>query len=84
MSMSLNALRQGDCAYVSEISARSAIGRRLTDLGLVPGTRVGCELVSPAGDPAAYRIRGALIALRRRDADLVAVRPCRPGAEEKT
>ena len=39
--------------------------RRLLDLGLVPGTAVTPELSSASGDPIAYRIRGALIALRR-------------------
>lgn len=38
--------------------------RRLLDLGLLPGTRVTAELRSPSGDPRAYRIRGAAIALR--------------------
>jgi ferrous iron transport protein A len=47
--------------------------RRLIDLGLVRGTRVTCVLKSPAGDPCAYLIRGALIALRRADADGVAL-----------
>ena len=42
--------------------------RRLLDIGLIPGTRVTCTAVSPAGDPAAYLIRGAVIALRGRDA----------------
>lgn len=39
--------------------------RRLLDLGIVPGTRVVAEMASPTGDPTAYRVRGALIALRR-------------------
>ncbi len=39
--------------------------RRLLDLGLVPGTLVEAEFSSAGGDPVAYRIRGALIALRR-------------------
>jgi DtxR family Mn-dependent transcriptional regulator len=39
--------------------------RRLLDLGLVPGTEVEAELASPGGDPVAYRIRGALVALRK-------------------
>jgi len=39
--------------------------RRLLDLGLVPGTLVEAELASAGGDPVAYRIRGALIALRK-------------------
>ncbi len=39
--------------------------RRLLDLGLVPGTLVEAELQAAGGDPVAFRIRGALIALRR-------------------
>lgn len=45
--------------------------RRLQDLGMVPGAFVECVGISPLGDPAAYRIRGAVIALRRRDAQAV-------------
>jgi Fe2+ transport system protein FeoA len=45
------------------------------DLGLIPGTVVTAEMVSPMGDPTAYRIRGALIALRRDQAGLIVVEP---------
>ena len=68
-TLCLSALAEGESAYVTEISAGPAMDRRLTDLGLVRGTRVTCVLRSPAGDPCAYLIRGALIALRRADAD---------------
>jgi len=47
--------------------------RRLQDLGLLPGTRVRAEFASPAGNPVAYRIRGALIALRHEQAELIQV-----------
>ncbi len=47
--------------------------RRLLDLGFVPGTPVTPELPSPGGDPIAYRVRGALIALRRAQASLILV-----------
>jgi DtxR family transcriptional regulator, Mn-dependent transcriptional regulator len=47
--------------------------RRLLDLGVVPGTRIVPELVSTSGDPVAYRIRGAVIALRREQADWIEV-----------
>ena len=53
---------------MTQVSAPPAMERRLTDLGLVRGTRVTCMARSPAGDPCAYLIRGALIALRRADA----------------
>ncbi|HZD79253.1 MAG TPA: iron dependent repressor, metal binding and dimerization domain protein [Actinomycetota bacterium] len=47
--------------------------RRMLDLGVVPGTRITPELVSTSGDPVAYRIRGALIALRRHQASWIEV-----------
>lgn len=49
--------------------------RRLLDLGVVPGTQVVPELVSTSGDPVGYRIRGALIALRREQASWIEVEP---------
>ena len=47
--------------------------RRLQDMGLVEGTEVECVLKSPSGDPTAYGVRGALIALRAEDARQVLV-----------
>jgi len=47
------------------------MARRLLDLGLIPGTAVYCQGAAPAGDPVAYQIRGAVIALRRKDATSV-------------
>ena len=71
----LSQLDSGEKAVVSGIAAacRGAERRRLLDLGLVAGTEVRAELDSPGGDPKAYRIRGALIALRREQADFVLV-----------
>lgn len=53
--------------------------RRLLDLGVVPGTEIRAVMRSAAGDPIAYDIRGALIALRREQAEWIRVR--RPSAE---
>ncbi|NJN66725.1 MAG: ferrous iron transport protein A [Chloroflexaceae bacterium] len=47
--------------------------RRLLDLGLVPGTLIDVEMTSPLGDPTAYRVRGAQIALRQEQARMVQV-----------
>lgn len=54
---------------------------RLLDLGVVPGTIVNIELVSPFGSPIAYRIRGASIALRRQQAELVLIRKVKEEAD---
>lgn len=54
--------------------------RRLLDLGIVPGTEITPELVSGAGDPVAYRTRGALVALRRSQASRISVKRQAPSA----
>lgn len=66
-------LAPGRSARVVRLSAacQGPQRRRLLDLGVVPGTVVTAEFASPGGDPVAYRIRGALIALRRAQADLI-------------
>lgn len=47
--------------------------RRMMDMGVLPGTVIEPELVSPGGDPTAYRVRGALIALRADQAQHIRV-----------
>ena len=63
----LSRMRDGEKARVTGITGGGAMGRRLRDMGLVQGTQVECLLHSPFGDPAAYLIRGAVIALRQED-----------------
>jgi len=71
----LSGLRPGGRTRVVGLSpaCRGPERRRLLDLGFVPGTAVEVELVSPAGDPTAYRVRGSVVALRREQAGLVRV-----------
>ena len=70
---SLWLLAPGHRAWVGELSALGELRRQLRDLGFVPGAQVECLGRSPLGDPAAYRVRGAVVALRRRDAQRIAL-----------
>ncbi len=56
--------QRGEVVGLSRAS-RGLERRRLMDLGILPGTVVEPELRGFGGDPTAYRIRGALIALRK-------------------
>jgi len=47
--------------------------RRMLDLGLICGTNVEALQKSPSGDPIAYAIRGAVIALRSEEASKILV-----------
>jgi DtxR family Mn-dependent transcriptional regulator len=77
----LSDLRPGEKGEVVLISraSRGIERRRFMDLGLLPGTLVTAELENPGGDPIAYRIRGALLALRREQAEHVLVSPVQNG-----
>ncbi|MEG0755636.1 MAG: FeoA family protein [Oscillospiraceae bacterium] len=65
---SLSLLRQHKTGYVGAVTAEPAMARRFLDLGIIPGTEITCLFTAPWGDLAAYCIRGAVIALRSRDA----------------
>ncbi len=75
MSSTLSNLSPGQSATVRELSPGCPMRRRFQDLGLIEGTLVRCLYSSPLGDPKAYLIRGAVIALRKSDGDAVAVDP---------
>jgi DtxR family Mn-dependent transcriptional regulator len=81
--VTLAAVKHGESARVVGLSraCRGPQRRRLLDLGVVPGTRITARLTAAGGDPVAYEIRGALIALRREQAEWVRVR--REGAAEE-
>lgn len=66
----LNRLNIDEEAVVAKRGEKS---RRLKDLGLVEGTKVKCVLRSPLGDPYAYKIRGAVVAIRKEDASQIMV-----------
>lgn len=72
----LDELRPGEEGVVVRLAGgvQGAQRRRLLDLGVVPGTVIRVELSSASGDPMAYRIRGAVIALRRIQADDILIR----------
>ena len=73
MILSLDRLPRGRAALVREILPCGDMQLRLFDLGLSRGERVETLMISPLGDPKAYRICGAVIALRDRDARYVIV-----------
>lgn len=71
----LSNLKPGERGKILSLSraCRNIERRRLMDLGIVPGTAITAEMSSPNGDPTAYRIRGALIALRQEQAGLIRI-----------
>ena len=75
-SQALSCLEPGETGEVIALSplCRGAERRRFLDLGILPGAKITVEFRSPGGDPTAYNIRGATIALRQEQTDLIKVR----------
>ncbi|NCC01406.1 MAG: ferrous iron transport protein A [Clostridia bacterium] len=63
----LNDLKPGQSAKIKELLSIGSIRRRLLDIGLIENTEVECLGRSPGGDPSAFLIRGAVIAIRSED-----------------
>ena len=66
-------INPGEKARVKKILTTGSMRRRLLDIGLINNTLVECVGKSPLGDPAAYLIRGAVIAIRREDSKKIIV-----------
>ncbi len=60
-------LKKGQKCLIDKILTNGSMRRRFLDIGLTPNTLVECVNISPQGDPKAFLIRGAVIAIRRED-----------------
>ncbi len=70
----LTSLPLGGQAYVCDFALTGQKKRRILDLGIIPNTKIEALMKSPSGDPTAYLIRGAVIALRKEDAQGIYIR----------
>jgi len=65
---------------IKKVSAMGDMGRRLREMGLVPGTPIQIQGRAPLKDPVAIKLRDFVLTLRNREADhiLVEVEPADP------
>lgn len=70
----MNSMAIGEIAEVKELRIEGAMRRRLQDIGLIAGTKIECVQKSPSGDPIAFMIRGAVIAIRNEDSEKVLIK----------
>lgn len=71
--MDLNSLAPGESAYIERLDMKGGMRRRLMDIGLIKGTKVECVGKSPSGDPKAFFIRGAVIAIRSEECEKIII-----------
>ena len=72
-TITLDKINKGEFAYIDKLNIDGDMRRRLQDIGLTKNTKVQCLGRSPLGDPIAFFIRGAVIALRAEDCERITV-----------
>lgn len=63
----------GQRGVVSKVTADGELGRRIRDMGLVPGTPIMVQGRAPLKDPVAVRVRNFTLTLRNNEADFIHV-----------
>ncbi len=71
--MTLDKLRVGSSAVITEVGGDGALRCRLLDMGLIPRTQVTLQKVAPMGDPIEIRVRGYELTLRLEEAGKIKV-----------
>ena len=73
MLTAMSELRKGESGIIKGIDHVGNMRRRLIDIGFNVGERVTLLTRAPLGEPSAFYIKGAVIALRRSDTQLITV-----------
>ena len=71
--LNLRQLSLGQKANIAKINAEGELGRRIRDMGLIPGTEIEVVGQAPLHDPVALRLLGVTLALRNSEADHISV-----------
>lgn len=66
-------MQDNQSGTISAIKIGGELGRRIRDIGLVPGTSIKIQGRAPLYDPVALRVLGFTLTLRNSEADYIEV-----------
>lgn len=73
MRLLLRNMEKNQSGTITAVRVGGELGRRIRDMGLVPGTRITVQGRAPLYDPVAIRIMGGTLSLRNSEADHIEV-----------
>ena len=73
MRVNLRNMSDNQAGLIVAVKVAGDLGRRIRDMGIVPGTEIKIQGRAPLYDPVALRVRGATITLRNNEADFIEV-----------
>jgi ferrous iron transport protein A len=71
--LNLRRMKENQTGVIAAVKADGELGRRIRDMGLVPGTAVTVTGRAPLYDPVALRVMGYTLTLRNNEADYIEV-----------
>jgi ferrous iron transport protein A len=73
IKLNMRQMKDRQAGTISAVKADGELGRRIRDMGLVPGTLIQIQGRAPLFDPVALRVRGFTLTLRNNEADFIEV-----------
>lgn len=71
--MNMRLMKENQKGVICAVKARGELGRRIRDMGLVPGTPIQVKGRAPLYDPVALQVMGFTLTLRNQEADFIEV-----------
>lgn len=73
LKLSLRQMKKNQKGVITAVRTGGELGKRIRDMGLVPGTEITVQGRAPLHDPVAIRIMGFTLTLRNNEADYIDV-----------
>jgi ferrous iron transport protein A len=71
--ISLRQMAVNQSGIIAAVKVGGELGRRIREMGLVPGTEITVKQRAPLNDPVALRVMGGTLTLRNQEADHITV-----------
>ena len=73
MRSSLRNVRDHQCGRIAAVRADGELGRRIRDMGILPGAAFRLQGRAPLHDPVVLKLTGCTVTLRNNEADFIEV-----------
>jgi ferrous iron transport protein A len=71
--VNLRQMKKDQSGTIIAVKATGILGRRIREMGLVPGTVITVKGRAPLNDPVALRVMDGTLTLRNNEADFITV-----------
>lgn len=71
--INLREMAKNQSGTIKSVKVGGELGRRIREMGIVPGTEITIQGRAPLYDPVALRVMGGTLTLRNNEADYIVV-----------